>query len=104
MDTGRFNMLHQADDANVFPVADGVRLGFFGPIQEMVDQNAVPGDTLQQVNNCQFQFLIVDDDAHSLSSEERRVGKECVSPCSSRWSPSPYKTHTRSTSRNKTIP
>src|SRR3546814_20486931 len=24
---------------------------------------------------------------HSRSSEERRVGKECVSPCRSRWSP-----------------
>src|SRR3546814_16992699 len=24
-------------------------------------------------------------------SEERSVGKECVSPCRSRWSPSPYK-------------
>src|SRR3546814_18219256 len=24
-------------------------------------------------------------------SEERRVGKECVSTCSSRWSPDPYK-------------
>src|SRR3546814_16964160 len=23
-------------------------------------------------------------------SEERRVGKECVSPCTSRWSPYPY--------------
>src|SRR3546814_12374784 len=23
--------------------------------------------------------------------EERRVGKECVSPCRSRWSPNPYK-------------
>src|SRR3546814_15925089 len=35
--------------------------------------------------------------AHSVSmaaaarSEERRVGKECVSTCSSRWSPSHYK-------------
>src|SRR3546814_14133532 len=27
-------------------------------------------------------------------SEERRVGKECVSTCKSRWSPSPYKTNT----------
>src|SRR3546814_20791321 len=26
-------------------------------------------------------------------SEERRVGKECVSPCRLRWSPSPYKTN-----------
>src|SRR3546814_17915817 len=25
------------------------------------------------------------------SSEERRVGKECVSTCRSRWSPYPYK-------------
>src|SRR3546814_2826058 len=24
---------------------------------------------------------------HALTSEERRVGKECVSPCRSRWSP-----------------
>src|SRR3546814_12277267 len=26
-----------------------------------------------------------------IRSEERRVGKECVSPCRSRWSPSPQK-------------
>src|SRR3546814_14072831 len=26
-------------------------------------------------------------DDHTLSSAERRVGKECVSPCRSRWSP-----------------
>src|SRR3546814_10927083 len=30
---------------------------------------------------------------HAHSSEERRVGKECVSTCRSRWSPSHY-THT----------
>src|SRR3546814_17934176 len=29
-------------------------------------------------------------------SEERRVGKECVSPCSSRWSPDHYKKKTTS--------
>src|SRR3546814_20413546 len=29
---------------------------------------------------------VVDDDAADRS-EERRVGKECVSPCRSRWSP-----------------
>src|SRR3546814_12473941 len=27
-----------------------------------------------------------------LRSDERRVGKECVSTCRSRWSPYPYKT------------
>src|SRR3546814_11276411 len=26
-----------------------------------------------------------------ISSDERRVGKECVSTCSSRWAPYPYK-------------
>src|SRR3546814_15011258 len=29
--------------------------------------------------------------AHSARSEERRVGKECVSTCRSRWSPYHYK-------------
>src|SRR3546814_14663263 len=28
-------------------------------------------------------------------SEERRVGKECVSTCRSRWSPYPYKKNTK---------
>src|SRR3546814_20711447 len=30
-------------------------------------------------------------DDHKPRSEERRVGKECVSTCRSRWSPYPYK-------------
>src|SRR3546814_13884699 len=30
-------------------------------------------------------------DAHALRSEERRVGKECVRTCRSRWSPYHYK-------------
>src|SRR3546814_11676602 len=30
---------------------------------------------------------IVDEDGVTLRSEERRVGKECVSTCRSRWSP-----------------
>src|SRR3546814_4204691 len=30
-------------------------------------------------------------DRHSSRSEERRVGKECVSTCRARWSPSPSK-------------
>src|SRR3546814_14282771 len=32
--------------------------------------------------------------ASRTRSEERRVGKECVSPCRSRWSPYPYKKNT----------
>src|SRR3546814_12737344 len=31
-----------------------------------------------------------DETFGEIRSEERRVGKECVSPCRSRWSPYPY--------------
>src|SRR3546814_19432370 len=39
-------------------------------------------------------------------SEERRVGKECVSTCRTRWSPRPEKkkTHTRTTTRTHSQP
>src|SRR3546814_16547313 len=37
-------------------------------------------------------------------SEERRVGKECVSKCRSRWSPYPYKKKTKRTYTVKTQP
>src|SRR3546814_17497641 len=36
-------------------------------------------------------FRIDELAAYQQRSEERRVGKECVSKCSSRWSPSPKK-------------
>src|SRR3546814_13918469 len=38
---------------------------------------------------------------HLLRSEERRVGKECVSPCRSRWSPYTYNKQTTRISRCK---
>src|SRR3546814_17836919 len=56
--------------------------------------------------------LLVRKDGRSRNSasrsEERRVGKECVSTCRSRWSPYKYKqhstTHNRSDSRlNSTL-
>src|SRR3546814_5354228 len=31
--------------------------------------------------------LVIDGVSYKLRSEERRVGKECVSTCRSRWSP-----------------
>src|SRR3546814_12527977 len=47
--------------------------------------------------------------AQVFRSEERRVGKECVSPCRSRWSPyhykkkkrSPYNLHTKNTNQER---
>src|SRR3546814_14214451 len=40
--------------------------------------------------------------ALQFRSEERRVGKECVSTCSSRWSPYHYKKNTYKTERSPT--
>src|SRR3546814_5004411 len=53
-------------------------------------------------------FLMDDDEDGGLGnpgllqrrSEERRVGKECVSTCRSRWSPYHYKKNTKITSYN----
>src|SRR3546814_18053654 len=38
-----------------------------------------------------FALYGLNDGIADLRSEERRVGKECVSTCRSRWSPYPYK-------------
>src|SRR3546814_14925564 len=39
-------------------------------------------------------------DRFVLRSEERRVGKECVSTCRSRWSPYHYKKKTQNNHKN----
>src|SRR3546814_3195417 len=44
-------------------------------------------------------FATLSHDVRDPRSEERRVGKECVSTCRSRWSPYHYKTNTTSTSQ-----
>src|SRR3546814_20037088 len=41
--------------------------------------------------------------ARAERSEERRVGKECVSKCRSRWSPYPEKTTTQKRPSTKTL-
>src|SRR3546814_16323186 len=43
----------------------------------------VEGDHLFQIGDPEHDMVDI------LRSEESRVGKECVSPCRSRWSPSP---------------
>src|SRR3546814_17334954 len=46
------------------------------------------GDGVAFVEQCFVQVV-----QHVLRSEERRVGKECVSTCRSRWSPHHQKTN-----------
>src|SRR3546814_10296532 len=43
------------------------------------------GERTRQLDGAHFEFL----KGIANRSEERRVGKECVSTCRSRWSPSP---------------
>src|SRR3546814_13805880 len=45
--------------------------------------------------------LPAEDEDPEVSSEERRVGKECVSTCISRWSPYHKKKNTTLTTSNK---
>src|SRR3546814_13677858 len=68
----------------------------------------VAGLTLKQVAvaaSCSESLISkLENDAASpsLRSEERRVGKECVSTCRSRWSPDHYKKKQISDSRQYT--
>src|SRR3546814_11769489 len=48
-----------------------------------------------------FNEVRADYDWKRLRSEERRVGKECVSTCRYRWSPCHYKQKQRRQSRKK---
>src|SRR3546814_12737771 len=42
---------------------------------------------IDEGDRCEIAFCPIDDVEYVLRSEERRVGKECVSTCRSRWSP-----------------
>src|SRR3546814_16361519 len=63
------------------------------------DASRWPGDMRVAVNVSPIQFANPDLPkvvagalaATGIRSEERRVGKECVGPCRSRWSPDTYK-------------
>src|SRR3546814_11698030 len=45
------------------------------------------GLVLRPSGGGRFSMLYVEDLAAAVRTEERRVGKECVSTCRSRWSP-----------------
>src|SRR3546814_13138743 len=63
-------------------------------LKDFIDNNLFPQlQNLHEYSNTPSAFVVrsVFEDARS---EERRVGKECVSTCRSRWSPYHYKTTT----------
>src|SRR3546814_11190757 len=64
----------------------GLQLGLFGAISLALTQ--IFG--MMGMPHLLIRFFTVPDARASRHrSEERRVGKECVSTCRSRWSPSP---------------
>src|SRR3546814_13801093 len=56
----------------------GIRLDDLGQVNEEDETNSVYRTTVRMPFDC---------DGVAARSEERRVGKECVSTCRSRWSP-----------------
>src|SRR3546814_9585210 len=59
------------------------------PRNPSLDRRTILGDEVFQVVCAEFEDLPVLEEGHQTltRSEERRVGKECVSTCRSRWSP-----------------
>src|SRR3546814_16062420 len=69
--------------AHIYSHAAAARCGAFLHARLCIRQSTMVRD-----RRCQPQNVpVVERCIHSLRSEERRVGKECVSTCRSRWSP-----------------
>src|SRR3546814_16612208 len=68
------------------------RLKRFGRIVDVPERTVECGDGAMSgqpwpVGEAERGVLVVVEDSEAHRSEERRVGKECVSTCRSRWSP-----------------
>src|SRR3546814_8261888 len=62
----------------------------FGDVVELVDEAGEIADAVAIAIAEALDVQLIDDRVLVPErSEERRVGKECVSTCRSRWSPSP---------------
>src|SRR3546814_14298789 len=74
---------------------------------ELVNNRLIPNAMEPRADNARYDkatgesTLFTTSQNPHLRSEERRVGKECVSTCRSRWSPYHYK---KKNKRNNTIP
>src|SRR3546814_15552321 len=77
------------------PVRRKMPVFFLHPGQGLVDGGVAPRLPAGELPLLVYPSAHAAVDAHllqlrfELRSEERRVGKECVSPCRSRWSPYP---------------
>src|SRR3546814_2311552 len=74
-------------------IAHGDPTGRFDPPHSTLNIGRIKGGTAHNIvaEHCMIEFGmrgVPGLDLEAVRSEERRVGKECVSTCRSRWSPS----------------
>ena len=67
---GRLDVLHDAHDAHLISIANGVSFAFHGPVQEMVEQDFVLGHVAEDVHDVVLEVLFVDDNLHALTSQD----------------------------------
>src|SRR3546814_17923135 len=95
---------HQSPDVREFKIVVPATSGTWGITGEVLVLSRTPTIALDDRMTCQvsLQFSGGRDEA-ATRSEERRVGKECVSTCRSRWSLYHYKKKTRNNPNRKII-
>src|SRR5690606_35229166 len=69
VNAGRFNMFHNSHHMEIFTIANRINLGFLTAVEEAVDKDFVIRKMFQQAYYASFQFLIIDNDTHSLSAQ-----------------------------------
>ncbi len=69
MNTSRFNMLHDADDVNIFTITNCICFGFYSIVQIMIEQYFVVRQMFPDVDDMFFEFLLVDYDFHALTTQ-----------------------------------
>ena len=72
MDPCWLDVLHDAHDAHLIPITNGVGLAFDGPVQKVIEQNLVAGHVPQNLHHVMLQVFFVDDNFHALSSQHVR--------------------------------
>ena len=68
MDARQLDVLHDAGDEAVFPVADGVGFRLHRMVQKAVDENGTVGGDADGAGHIDPHFLVVVDDLHAPSA------------------------------------
>src|SRR3546814_15800716 len=72
----------------IFLILDLILAQFRNLAARMQNGGVIPAESLTDLRQAVLRQFLGQRHCHlSRRSEERRVGKECVSPCRSRWSP-----------------